>query len=50
MAGRFLNTLEEENLSIIQVAIHLEASIYVNNLDNKTDDSAYIQQRLTASM
>jgi hypothetical protein len=33
VAGHFLNTLEEENLSIIQGAgaSHLEASFFVNN-------------------
>lgn len=40
MAGHFLNTLEEENLSIIQGAgaSHLEASFFVNNWDSNIDD------------
>jgi hypothetical protein len=29
LVDHFLNTLEEENLSIIKGALHLEASIYV---------------------
>lgn len=40
--------LKMKNLS--KVALHLEVSIYVNKSDNKLDDSAYIEQRITASL